>query len=137
MQLRHELETIHRYGAELVLVGNGIPAQAKVFQKHMQLATPLFVDPQLALYRALGMRRSIWRTIGPSAWGNFLRALRAGSRQQQLQGDPWQQGGVLIVLPDGRVVYCYRSKVAGDHPPIRAVLEALRSAWNPGFEQIS
>ena len=46
----------------------------------------------------------------------------AGFRQGKVRGDPWQQGGVLVVLPGGRVVYRYLSSAAGDHPAPAAVV---------------
>jgi len=41
---------------------------------------------------------------------------------------PDQQGGVYVMLPGDRTAYAYLSGSAGDHPPIDAVLDALRAA---------
>ena len=146
-QLRCEVDAIHARGAELVVIGNGTRRFAAAFRDDLQLETPLYLDPTRASYRALGMRRGIAPTIGSwRTWINMLSALRRGLRQNRVrviarwwyrsvpvlmpgpQGDAWQLGGVLVVLPDGRVPYRYLSTVAGDHPPVRAVLDALNAA---------
>ncbi|MEW6734502.1 MAG: peroxiredoxin-like family protein [Acidobacteriota bacterium] len=124
--MRPHIDTIRASGAELVIIGNGGPRFARAFLDDMQLTSPLYLDPSLASYRMLGLKRSIWLTIGPPAWGHALRAFRRGSRQKGVQGDPWQEGGVFIVLPNGQVTYSYISKEAGDHPETKDLLAALQ-----------
>lgn len=144
-QLRHEVQNIHAYGAELVVIGNGDFAAA--FRDDLQLATPLYVDPSCAAYRLLGMKRGVARTLGSwRTWEKHARALLEGVRQKRIRvilrwwrwsvralmlgidGDAWQLGGILVVFPDGRVPYRYLSTVAGDHPPVHEVLAALDAA---------
>jgi AhpC/TSA antioxidant enzyme len=127
-QLRPTTEAIHANGAELVVVGNGDLASARRFARETGLSTPLYVDAQREAYRALGMRRDVTSALNPAFVGNAWRALRAGFRQTSVQGDPWQMGGVLLVLPGGQVVYRYLSSAAGDHPPVAELLAALAGA---------
>ena len=94
----------------------------------MGLDIPLFSDPDLNTYRAAELKRSIWRTIGPPAWGHAFRAFRSGFRQSSVKGDPWQEGGVFVILPNGKAPYRYVSQEAGDHPEPKDVLAALKSA---------
>jgi hypothetical protein len=126
--LRPEVDAIHKLGAELVVVGNGKPLFASAFREDMNLDTPLYVDPKLATYKAAGLKRGIWRTIGPPAWMNGIRAFSKGFRQSSVKGDPWQEGGVFVVLPNGNVPYSYISEAAGDHPDPKEVISALRTA---------
>ena len=125
--MRREVETIHGLGAELVVIGNGNLQFANAFRQDLHLETPLYVDTTRASYRALGMKRGIFRTLGSwRIWKNTFRARAKGFRQSRgVQGDAWQQGGVLVVLPDSRVAYRYLSSVAGDHPTVSEVLAAL------------
>lgn len=146
-QLRREIANIHRLGAELVIVSNGSEQFAAAFREDLGLETPLFVDPTRASYRALGMKRGVIRTLGAwRTWVNLGRAFIEGVRQRRTrvilgwwnrsvttlipgtQGDAWQLGGVLVVLPDGRVPYRYLSNIAGDHPPPTEVVAALEAA---------
>lgn len=128
--MRREVDKIHAYGAELVVIGNGNLQFANAFRNDLKLETPLYVDTTRASYRALGMKRGMVRTLGSlRMWANVLRARSKGFRQQHgVQGDAWQLGGVLVVLPDGRVPYRYISAVAGDHPSVNKILDALESA---------
>lgn len=144
--MRHEIATIHGYGAELVVVGNGTEHFATAFQRDLGLDTPLFVDPTGAAYRALGMKRGVARTLRAAMgakmarvlwenirerrlgvvlrwWGHSVPALRPGAN-----GDAWQLGGVLVVLPGGRVAYRYLSTTAGDHPATGEILHALAAS---------
>jgi hypothetical protein len=125
VQLHRELGEIRRRGAELVLVGNGSRHFAAAFREEMKIAAPLYVDTRREAYRALGMKRTVLGSIGPHVLKSAVRALRSGFRQKGVQGDPWQQGGVLVVLPGGEIAYRYLSERAGDHPPVADVLAAL------------
>ncbi len=147
MQLRREVDRLHAHGAELVVIGNGTPHFARAFREDIHLDTPLYVDTSCASYRALGMKRGLARTLGSwRTWVNLFRALRDGVREKRVtvilrwwrlsvpvlipgaQGDAWQLGGVLVVLPDGRIPYRYLSTIAGDHPQTTEVLAALAAS---------
>jgi len=120
------MEEIERAGAGLHVIGNGVPRFIAGFRDDTGYRGAIYTDPTLAVYRATEMRRGAGTFLHPRAWANGLRAFRAGFRQARVQGDAEQTGGVLIVTPDGRVPYHYVSKVAGDHPPVDAILAALR-----------
>jgi NAD(P)-dependent dehydrogenase (short-subunit alcohol dehydrogenase family) len=123
--LRDRLGEIRARGAELVIVGNGAESFAKAFREDFSLDGPLLVDPELRAYRAAGLRRGRVEVLSPRLPLHALRALRSGARQTQVQGDPWQLGGVFVIRPGGELAYRYVSREAGDHPPLDAILEAL------------
>jgi dehydrogenase/reductase SDR family protein 12 len=124
--LRDEIDHIRARGAELVIVGNGARNFAEAFREDFQLDCPLLIDPELRAFRAAGLRRGRVELLSPRLPGNALRALRAGSRQTEVQGDPWQLGGVFVIQPGGDLAYRYASREAGDHPPVAEILAALR-----------
>jgi hypothetical protein len=125
VQLHHEKDRIHDAGAELVIVGNGNRHFAQGFVKDLGLTTPLYVDTKRDAYKALRFKRSLGVFLNPTAMANMARALKSGFRQGRTQGDAFQLGGVLVVRPDGEVVFRYASDAAGDHPPVDDVLAAL------------
>jgi peroxiredoxin len=127
-ELRPSIERIHELGAELVLVGNGSPEAAGALREEFQLSVPVYADPQRRSYRALGLQRSLFSTIRWRAVRNVIAALRRGVSQRGLQGDAWQQGGCVIVLPDGSVPFYFASRAAGDHPSPETILDELRRA---------
>jgi hypothetical protein len=112
----------------LVFIGSGNPLMAADFRQFLQLEVPVWVDTRRETYRFLKFNRSHLMLLDPRVWANGLRAARAGFRQVKTQGDPWQQGGVLVVRKGGEAVYSYASTTAGDHPQVDVVLEQARAA---------
>ena len=129
--MRAEISNIRARGAELVIVGNGTPYFAAAFREDFELDCPLLVDPELRAYRAAGLRRGRVELLSPRLPLNALRALRAGSRQTSVEGDPWQLGGVFVIRRSGELTYQYVSREAGDHPPVEDILAALEEDAEP------
>ena len=127
-QLRGELRKIRALGAELVVVGNGRPDQAKDFKKREKLTFPLFVDPDLEAYRAAGLKRSVLSAVGPKVMLHGFRAFRSGKLQGLTQGDTWQQGGVFVIQPNNKVLFSQRSEEAGDHADPADIIAVLDKA---------
>lgn len=124
----HEDE-LKSLGVTLAFIGNGTPAMADDFKQELGLEVPLFTDPSRRTYAKLGFRRGGRSIFSLDVLKHAARAMRAGFRQRATRGDPWQQGGVLVVKRGGGPVeYSYASAEAGDHPPLDAVLEAARRA---------
>ena len=129
--MRDRIDEIRARGAELVIVGNGAPNFAVAFREDFELDGPLLVDPELRAYRAAGLRRGRVELLSPRLPLHALRALRSGSRQAGVQGDPWQLGGVFVIRPGGDLTYRYVSREAGDHPPVAEILAALEDEVEP------
>jgi len=127
VQLHHEIDRIHRAGAEVVVVGNGAPHFIAGFRELTGFRGPLYTDPSLASYRAADMKHG-WSTfLNPRAITNGARALLKGHMQGKTQGDPAQQGGTLVIVPPGRVIFHHVSDTAGDHAKLEDVFRALES----------
>ncbi len=125
------LDRFRALGADLVVIGNGTPEQARAFRDERGLAFPVLVDPRMRAYRAAGMRRGAGAVLNLRAVTHAIRALKEGEHQGRTQGDPWQLGGAFVVLPGGRVVYEQRSDIAGDHADPEAMLAAIARAGAP------
>jgi len=123
--LRDAKDEIEAKGARLVIVGNGLPFHAKGFAEKHALLGAVFTDPERNVYEAAGMTRRVGATFSLNTLRSGARALSGGFRQGKTQGDPWQQGGTLVLRPGDGLVYEYISDTAGDHAPIEAVLAAL------------
>ena len=122
------MQDIRDRGAELVIVGSGSQYFANAFREDFELDCPVLIDPELLAFRAAGLRRGRLEALSPKLAFNAVRALRSGSRQTSVQGDPWQLGGVFVIRPRGELVYSYLSREAGDHPPVEAILDSLGDA---------
>jgi hypothetical protein len=102
---------------------------AQDFREGQRVGAAIWVDPKRSTYRHLGFKRGPGSTIFSLATSRHaLRALGKGFLQGKTQGDPWQQGGVLVVGKGGEPVYCYASEEAGDMAPMKDVLAAARTA---------
>ena len=124
-QLRPVIPEIRARGGEVIVVGNGSPAFARAFVEDTGLETPLYVDERLEAYAAAGLRRGVAATFNPASLGAAVGAFRRGLRQGRVQGDAWQQGGVLVVLPGDRLAYHHANRHPADHAPHQAILAAL------------
>jgi NAD(P)-dependent dehydrogenase (short-subunit alcohol dehydrogenase family) len=129
--LRDRIGAMRARGAEVAIVGNGARHFARAFREDFGLDCPVLVDPELRAYRAAGLRRGRVELLSPRVPLNALRALRSGHRQTGVQGDPWQLGGVLVIRPDGELLYRHVSREAGDHAPPDEILAALADGVEP------
>jgi hypothetical protein len=128
-ELRPYLPEIRRAGGDVVIVGTGDPFAAQVFRDDLQIPdVEVFSDEARAAFALAGFHRGITTLLRPQAIGNYLRAFLAGHRPKRKEGDALQQGGVLVVGPDGTVFYRYASRAAGDHPDPLDLLAAVRTA---------
>jgi peroxiredoxin len=131
-ELAPRLFELSRAGVRTILVGSGSAEQRAAFAIRNALdgAPALLVtDPSLGLYRALGLVRSAWATVGPRAVLETARAMAAGHPHRATEGDRTQQGGVLLVDRAGVVRMFHKNRSIGDHPPASdLVFAALRLA---------
>jgi hypothetical protein len=71
------------------------------------------------------MVRSYTASLRPEVLVSAVAAAREGFVQGATQGDTWQLGGVLLIVPGGDVVWSALSRHAGDHPDIADVITAV------------
>jgi peroxiredoxin len=122
--LRPRLHELARIDVDVVIVGNGSPAQLAAFVEREEVQdVACFTDPTLAAYRAAGLVRSAWGTFGPVAVGQLVRAYMRGFRNGRPQGDLQQQGGTLYVTRAGILAFHHRAANLGDHAPLVDVVD--------------
>ena len=124
-QLRRDEDKLRAAGAELVVIGSGAPSFALGFRETVDYHGLLLCDPELATYQAAGLERGLLRTMSVRSVGKMFGALKQGFKQGRTQGDQYQQGGVVVIRPPGRMIYRYVSQRSGDHPANEEVLAAL------------
>jgi peroxiredoxin len=126
-ELSPRLDELQAAGVRTVLVGNGAPEMIDAFVERHALGDKkceIVTDPSLAAFRAAGLVRSAWSTIGFRAIVDAARALAEGHRQPRIEGDRWQQGGALLCDAGGRVVLYHRNVSIGDHVPAADLVDA-------------
>jgi hypothetical protein len=114
-------------GVGLVFVGSGDAASARDFQQSQKMTAPLYIAPDLKVYRALGFKSGLASTFSPAVLAHAARAARGGFWQGATAGAPFQQGGVLLLRENGVPAWVYRSNEAGDHPANAEILAQARA----------
>ena len=125
VQLHRDIDKIHAAGAELYVIGNGSPSFIEGFRAETKYDGPLYVDPSLEVYKAAELKRGVAKTFSPFALGKTIKAFAAGNRQGRTQGDPWQQGGALVIDTDGSVLWHHVSAHSGDQASGADIVAAL------------
>ena len=97
--MRDVRERINDAGAEIVIVGSGSPEQAGWFVEDFDIPMPVYSDPSLSVYKAVGAKKSWWSTLNPRVMLNSVRAMRGGFRQTKRRGVPNQQAESLSFAP--------------------------------------
>ena len=124
-QLAARREDFTARGVLPIVVGHGPAEQARAFSERYAHGLRVLTDPTREVFRAAGMQRGVATTLTLGVVGRGLRAIAQGHFQTSVLGDPLQQGGVIVLGQDGRELYRFVSKEAGDHPPLDDVLAAL------------
>jgi hypothetical protein len=111
-----------------VVVGHSGLRYARAFVEETKIDLPVFVDEKRVVYRALGFRRPLLSFLSPKMFKRGAEARSEGFAQHGVQGDAFQLGGVLLLMPDGSKPYTYASRFAGDHPDLDVLKAAVQKA---------
>lgn len=123
--MRDDLARWQEGGVTVALIGNGTPEFATRFREDFDFRGRLLVDPDLVAYRAARLRRGSEAIVSRGMFRDVARALRAGARQEGIQGDPWQLGGAFVFREGGALLLSHRNVSAGDHVSAASIDAAL------------
>ena len=125
MQLHRDLSRIRARGAELYVIGNGSPSFIAGFRETTGYTGIVFTDPSLEVFRAAELRRGLFTVLNVATIARSVRSIRRGFRQGRTQGSALQQGGVMVVARDGRVLWHHISEGPGDNASADQILTAI------------
>lgn len=125
MQLHRDIDKLTAAGADLYIIGNGAPNFIAGFREQTGYRGPIYTDPSLATFRAAELKRGVASTLDPRSLGKGIGAFLRGQRQGLTQGDAWQQGGVLVIMPSGEVKWHHASERPGDNATVAQIVAAL------------
>lgn len=120
------LTEIEGLGAKVIAIGNGNALMARDFVEKFDVRFEVYTDPSRRSYELAGLVRGLG--ISGKSVRAAWRALKGGHVQGRTQGDPWQQGGVIVIGRDGQAVFTHADATAGDHVEIDEVVTALTRA---------
>lgn len=127
MQLHHRRDEFEALNARILLIGFEPADRARVWMRDAKLTFPFLIDPDRAVYRAYGLKRSILRSWHPrNLWFYFRRVLR-GEPIPRIKADPNQMGGDFVIARNGVVRLAYYSKDATDRPSVEKLLSIVSS----------
>ena len=121
--MRGEVGRFHERDAELYVIGNGKPEQARQFADEQRVNFPLYTDPSLRTYEAAGFHNGL--SVSPSILWKSVKAMAQGHFQTTTKGTASQDGGVYVFDRGGKQLWAYIGKDASDHPTIEQMLEPL------------
>ena len=117
-------------GIGAVAIGNGTPLMAEAFAQTLKVDIPIYTDPSREIFTKADMKRNFG--LGFATIKQGLRSWKAGHRQGAVAGDPWQQGGCLLIDREGQILAAERDQRAGDlidfQATIRLALDAVDAA---------
>ena len=124
MDINEQLNQFNEKNVRVVVIGNGQPNFIEGFRKDTGYQGDLYTDPSLKTYQLLNFKKSVSSLFGLKTIKTAVRALSSGHIQKGIQGNAFQQGGVIVIHPVDNPVYMYINSEAGDHAPLDEILKA-------------
>jgi len=124
--IQENLDTFNNINVRVVVIGNGQPNFIDGFRNDTGYKGDLFTDPSLKTYELLNFKKSVGSLLGVKTFKSALDALKSGYLQKGIQGNAFQQGGVVVIHPVDKPVYFYISEKAGDHAPLDEIINACK-----------
>jgi uncharacterized membrane protein YedE/YeeE len=125
VQLHRDEPLLQASGLALHVIGNGAPSFIAGFRETTGFTGPLYTDPSLAVFRAAELKSGLATIFSLGAITRTIGALRRGFRQGRTQGSALQQGGVLVIAPDGEVRWHHISSGPGDNATAAEIVAAV------------
>jgi peroxiredoxin len=136
-RLRKEHREFVGAGADVVIVGQGEPARAKLYADKYSIPCTILCDPNFKAYKAYGLREGGPVEINYDAPEELFRCERkAGIELQKsrreagrpLVDNPWQLPGEFVVTPEGIIRFAYRYQYCDNYPDPRVLISAIKDA---------
>lgn len=124
--MRDSIDRWQGEGVNVVIFGRGNADFAEACRAEFELDAMLLVDPDLAAYRAAGLRRGRLEIASPKFFRYAYRDYREGARQSGVEGDPWQLSGAFVFDRGGDLELALLSREGGGLQPERVKSEEGR-----------
>ncbi len=114
------------------MVGIGTQSNAKEWKEANkdQFPYPLILDEEVALYRELGIKRSVGGMMGIPNLISFaenllIREMPLSAVNHYEGDDPFLNAGDFISDSSGNLVFVYGGENVNDRPSVEAIISAL------------
>ena len=103
------------------------PEAANNYRAETGVGWPILIDASREVYRAYGMHRAKLRhLVGPTTLFAYAKEALRGEFPRQPTGDPTQQGGDILVDPDGIVRFHHVGAGSGYRPSVNEIFAPCR-----------
>ena len=135
MQLHQAEPRLSELGVETVMVTFEGPAAAAAYANDTGLSFPILVDEARTLYRGYGLgSASVRHLIGPTTLKAYAREALRGVWPKRPVADAAQQGGDVLIDPEGIVRFHHIGRGSGYRPSIDAILHGVTAPGRPPSE---
>ncbi len=123
MQLQQEEETFVRLNVRIVVVTFQDGPLVRAYLDEMRHPQTILLDTDRQLYKDYGMlRANLWHLFGPATWWAYFKELLHGCLPSKPSGDTFQQGGDVLIDPNGIVRFHYVASGPADCPSVSRIL---------------
>jgi len=126
MQLHRRRDELAALNAEVLLISFSSAEQARRWWGETGVDFPLLLDLDRTVYRAYGLRSSIWRVWQPKVWWHYARMMLRGWQWRGIRDDPHQLGADLIVDANGVLRFAHWSDDPTDRPDVDVLFSMLQ-----------
>lgn len=103
-------------------------SSARALREHgIELPFAVIADPQEALYRAFGVRKSLRAVLDPRAWAAIVKGLSVYGPGKEADESALGLPADFLIAPDGRIIARKYGKHADDHLSVDDVIALSRS----------
>ena len=126
--MQQHLNLLNKLGVSVLAVTFETPESARIYAEETNIPWPVVIDEERSLYREYGCQRSNWRhLLGWSTMKTYFREALAGRWPRWPVSDTVQQGGDILIDPDGVVRFVYIGEGPGDRPDVGDIIEVCRN----------
>lgn len=104
-------------------------SSAGALRRHgIRLPFAVIADPEEALYRAFGVRKSLRAVLDPRAWAAIAKGLSAFGPGKEADESALGLPADFLIAPDGRLIACKYGKHADDHLSVDELIALAAAA---------
>ena len=128
LQLQQNMGILDTLGVRVLTVTFESSESARIYAEETESPWPVLVDEGRTVYRGYGFDRSKFRHLfGWATMSTYFREALAGRWPRWPVSDTVQQGGDILIDPDGIIRFLYVGSGPGDRPDIERIAEVCRT----------
>jgi len=119
-------------GCQVVILSFGVREGAERWKTDTQCPFPVYLDQGRSAYHSYGMLRSLSKCWSRGTRTFLVGVLFSGRKlvtpYQDIEDDPLQMGGDVLLRSDGSAVTVYKSQFPPDRPNISKFMDLMQNA---------